>query len=609
MATGYSVALSPARPIGRALPLVTCLVILVPWAARAQVYRATDIGTLGGAHTYGQAVNNSEQVVGTSEDARGTVRAFLFADGVLHDLGTLGGSSARALGINSAGQVVGASDTTGDAATHATLWDHGTISDLGNLANDPALNSHAEAISDAGVIFGGADVLCLPAAGGLPCGTLGRLEHAFVYANGSMKDIDGGTQGAGSYAAAIDSTGRIGGFIENTTPYVPDQVVLWASSASGLVPLFSAASIAPRVALSANGSIAATAYRNVSYAALWINGAISDLSASYARLYCKQLPCPSGVGGIDAMGNVVGWIAVPTGPKAALMSQPTVATVWRGNAMTSLGRLLDPVGPVAPYLLSYATATNEGGAVVVVGIDAATGSEHSFLLSPEVVNLKADPAKPDFGKVLETSSRTIDVVLQNAAANPIRFLTEVTGPFKITDHCTAGLAPAASCTVSVVFSPMLPGLLTGTLTLATLGGSTNGTAIMTVPLSGTGDFVAHLSYREHFALFAWQAPYTISWSSAPGVGCKASGGTSGDSWSGNLPSSGSINIFPSETGNIVYGVTCRGGGLVSAANITIYIYDSDVSGGIGALTIPQLLALLAAALHSCWIRASVQARD
>ncbi len=575
----------------------TFLAGLASWTTSAQIYRATDLGTLGGAHTYGQAINSSDQVVGTSDDAQGTARPFLFADGVLRELGTLGGSSARALGINSAGQVVGASNTTGDAATHATLWDHGRISDLGNLANDPALNSHAEAMSDAGVIVGGADILCLPAAGGLPCGALGGLEHAFAYVNGSMKDIDGGTPGAGSYAAAIDSTGRIAGFIENAAPYVPDQVALWASSASGLVPLFSAASIAPRVTLSANGAVVATGYQGVSYAALWVNGALSDLSGRYAMLSCKQLPCPGGVGGIDAAGNIAGWISVPTGPKPAVMSQPTIATVWRGNAMSDFNRLIDPVVPIAPYLLAYATASNQAGTVVVVGIDAATGTEHTFLLSPEAVNLKASPAKPDYGTVLETTSKTIDVVLQNAAPNPIGFLAEVTGPFSVTDHCSAGVAPAGSCTLSVAFAPVLPGSFTGTLTLATVGGSAKGTTIMTVPLSGTGNFVAHLSYREHFAIFVWQAPYTISWSSAPGVGCKASGGTSWDAWSGNLPSSGSMDIFPSETGSIVYGVTCRGGGLVSAANITIDIFDSDISGGIGALTIPQLLVLLAAVVY------------
>lgn len=117
-----------------------------------------DLGTLGGADSSGDAINNRGQVVGFAFNAipdplsfiyfglvglsNGTqTRAFLWERGVMQDLGTLGGPDAVALFVNERGQVAGFSytnstpnPTTGLPTIHPFVWtpDDG-MKDLGSL--------------------------------------------------------------------------------------------------------------------------------------------------------------------------------------------------------------------------------------------------------------------------------------------------------------------------------------------------------------------------------------------------------------------------------------------------------------------------------------------
>jgi probable HAF family extracellular repeat protein len=132
----------------------------------------TDLGSLGGTSSAGNAINAAGQIAGSSQITGSTdYHAFLYtgtpgAGGTMHDLGTLGGSSSGGYAINSFGQVVGASDTTGNAAAHAFFYTgtpgvDGVMIDLDAWldANYPAEGANwtledASGLTDTGLITG-----------------------------------------------------------------------------------------------------------------------------------------------------------------------------------------------------------------------------------------------------------------------------------------------------------------------------------------------------------------------------------------------------------------------------------------------------------------------
>ena len=105
----------------------------VVWLSTGEIL---DLGMLpGDTSSEATAINNNRDVVGVSKGPNG-MRAFLWTQITgMQELGVLaGGNSSRALGVNDAGAVVGSS--TSSSGERAFLWTrNGGMQDLNNLAS------------------------------------------------------------------------------------------------------------------------------------------------------------------------------------------------------------------------------------------------------------------------------------------------------------------------------------------------------------------------------------------------------------------------------------------------------------------------------------------
>jgi probable HAF family extracellular repeat protein len=99
----------------------------------------TDLGTLGGTHSYASGINDSGQVVGYS-DLTGNTTQHAFsvrAGGPMVDVGAAGGTFGVGNAVNNAGQIVG--HFTAASSTHAAIWS-GPWKDLvGNFGLPPTI--------------------------------------------------------------------------------------------------------------------------------------------------------------------------------------------------------------------------------------------------------------------------------------------------------------------------------------------------------------------------------------------------------------------------------------------------------------------------------------
>lgn len=174
------------RTRGFAAALAAAILSVAAPQAAARGWNLVDIGTLGGANSFGAAVSNSGLVVGCADLATGEAHAFVYSEGALRDLGPgseIPAGTSCALAVNDAGVVAGRS-TTGEVV----IWNGAALTRLG-------VQGSVGGIDGQGVVVGSYRD--------------GTASHAFMFANGTLTTL--GDAKAESAATGINAHAQIVG--------------------------------------------------------------------------------------------------------------------------------------------------------------------------------------------------------------------------------------------------------------------------------------------------------------------------------------------------------------------------------------------------------------
>ena len=130
------------------------------------------------------------------------------------------------------------------------------------------------------------------------------------------------------------------------------------------------------------------------------------------------------------------------------------------------------------------------GQVIVQGVYANVyGAVPLSLPTPRPSAIRFTPPTLDFTQNIGSASAPQTITVTNFGGSNINWLTfSATGPFSETNNCPTVLAPAASCAVSVTFTPPASGAASGTISVS--DDSYNMGPLQTLALTGTGTMPA-----------------------------------------------------------------------------------------------------------------------
>src|SRR6266446_251670 len=263
-----------------------------PAAAAATTYTITDLGSLGYGVSDGYGINANGQVTGASYTGATIptsgccancysnhrtpcvahiYHAFLYSNGTMSDLGTLGGNYSQGNAVNLSREVAGWANTKA-GAHDAFLWNGKTMLDLGALAPLAGWQSSAAGINDFGQVVG---------SWGYNPGS-----HAWLYSNGTITDLPEpsyatapGAVGCG--ASAINNNGQIIGGCRDASSN--GHAVLWQNGTVTTLGTIGGLQVAAASAINNLGQIAGWAATSSGAADgfLYSNGTMTDLGANF----------------------------------------------------------------------------------------------------------------------------------------------------------------------------------------------------------------------------------------------------------------------------------------------------------------------------------------
>ncbi len=366
-------------------------------------YSITDLGTLGGANSYGYDINRNNYVVGYAQLPTGVNRAFLFKDannngiaegGEMVNLGILAGYTASyAYAINDNGQIVGTAVTAANARKAVQFQTTGNPTDLvmgtGSSAYD--VNIHGEIVG----------------------ASLAGQKYFAVYRSptGAVTDL-GSLSSSGtvrSEAFAINASGTIAGY-SNTD--AGDSAFMRPPGGSLTAigfpnqPLFFEYGYA--WGINAVGQIVGEGFNSDGqyHGFRYDGGTVIDLGAPSGFTTSQALA-------INNNGQIVG-----QGKNSAGQAR---AVLFSGDVAYDLNELI-PLN--SGWTLTKAASINDNGYIVGQGI-SPSGQTHAFLLTPatNVLTIWGDQDMPDEDDTIilrrsSTDASLVEVFVNNDTTIP-----------------------------------------------------------------------------------------------------------------------------------------------------------------------------------------------
>ncbi len=301
------------------------------------------------------------------------------------NLGTLGGAASGGTGINNHGLVTGFSNLAGNTVQHATVWLYGLKFDLGTLGGP---NSGVEwpLNNDKGVIAGIAETAAMdPLRENWSCSAFfPSVTHhtclGFKWQWGDMTALPtlGGNNG---YAAGVNNLGQVVGWAENSvhdpTCVAPQvlqfEAVIWGPKKGQIqqLPPFPGDPDGAATAINDKGQVVgisgvcgtAVGAFSAAHALLWENGSVTNLGSLGGVAW--NTPAA-----INNRGEIVGFSDLPGDQSGAPNFH---AFLWtRDHGIRDLGAL-------AGDAVSEALGINERGQIVGESCQAGFANCRAFL--------------------------------------------------------------------------------------------------------------------------------------------------------------------------------------------------------------------------------------
>ena len=192
-------------------------------------------------------------------------------------------------------------------------------------------------------------------------------------------------------------------------------------------------------------------------------------------------------------------LALATAPPFSLAQNTCGASLAAGASCTAAVTFTPSANGVVTGALTVSSPAFAPATVLLSGVGGLAGTVQ---IAPGLLTFATTG--------VTAASAPQSVTLTNNGVIPLASLAlSVSSGFQLAGNtCPASLAPGASCTAGVVFSPTQTGPQTGTLTVA----SSSLAASTQLPLSGTGfDFTATVSGQSSFTVASGQAAsFTIA---------------------------------------------------------------------------------------------------